>query len=74
MAQQPRAPGSPSGTTTADGKQLPVPDPKFGGVIKEEALQFKRWWAPRVFIAENRTGVPSGFSTALCPDLSWRLR
>ena len=27
--------GSPSATTTIDGKQLPAPDPKFGGVIKE---------------------------------------
>ena len=30
-------PGSPSATTTIDGKQLPAPDPKFGGVIKENA-------------------------------------
>jgi hypothetical protein len=28
-------PGSPSATTTIDGKQLPPPPPKFGGVIKE---------------------------------------
>src|SRR5262245_65935308 len=41
-------PGSPSATTTLDGKQLPPPDPKFGGVIKEGALQSKYWWAPRV--------------------------
>jgi hypothetical protein len=26
-------PGSPTATTTIDGKQLPPPDPKFGGVI-----------------------------------------
>jgi hypothetical protein len=25
--------GSPSATTSIDGKQLPAPDPKFGGVI-----------------------------------------
>ena len=30
--------GSPSATTTIDGKQLPPPDPKFGGVIKEKAV------------------------------------
>ncbi len=30
-------PGSPSATTTIDGKQLPPPDPKFGGVIKDNA-------------------------------------
>jgi arylsulfatase A-like enzyme len=41
-------PGSPSATTTITGKQLPPPDPKFGGVIKEDALQSKPWWAPQV--------------------------
>ena len=41
-------PGSPSATTTLDGKQLPAPDPEFGGVIKDEALQSKAWWAPRI--------------------------
>src|SRR5713101_284463 len=41
-------PGSPGAITTIDGKQLPPPDPKFGGVIKENAAQSKPWWAPRV--------------------------
>jgi arylsulfatase len=41
-------PGSPSATTTIDGKQLPPPDPKFGGVIEERASQSKSWWPPRV--------------------------
>ena len=41
-------PGSPSATTTIDGKQLPAPDPKFEGVIKEGALQSKPWWGPRI--------------------------
>ena len=41
-------PGSPSATTTITGKQLPAPDPKFGGVIKDDALQSKAWWAPRI--------------------------
>jgi arylsulfatase len=41
-------PGSPGATTTLSGKQLPPPDPKFGGVIKNDALQSKPWWAPRV--------------------------
>ena len=40
--------GSPSATTTISGKQLPPPDPKFGGVIKEKASESKAWWAPRV--------------------------
>jgi sulfatase-like protein len=41
-------PGSPDATTTISGKQLPAPDPKFGGVIKDNALQSKAWWAPRI--------------------------
>jgi hypothetical protein len=41
-------PGSPSATTTISGKQLPAPDPKFGGVIKSDALKSKAWWAPRL--------------------------
>jgi len=41
-------PGSPGATTTIDGKQLPPPDPKFGGVIKEKASESQAWWAPRV--------------------------
>jgi arylsulfatase len=40
--------GSPAATTTIDGRQLPPTPPEFGGVIKEEALQSKPWWAPRV--------------------------
>jgi arylsulfatase len=41
-------PGSPSATSTITGKQLPPPDPKFGGVIKERASESTPWWAPRV--------------------------
>ena len=41
-------PGSPSATTTISGKQLPAPDPAFGGVIEQGALQSKAWWAPRI--------------------------
>ncbi|MEK1886327.1 MAG: arylsulfatase, partial [Phyllobacterium sp.] len=40
--------GSPSATTTIDGKQLPAPPPPFGGVIKEKASESQPWWAPRV--------------------------
>jgi arylsulfatase len=40
--------GSPDATTTINGKQLPPPDPKFGGVIKEKASESKAWWTPRV--------------------------
>ena len=49
LAQQTTGtPGSPGATTTIDGKQLPPPDPKFGGVIEEKASEAKPWWAPRV--------------------------
>jgi arylsulfatase A-like enzyme len=41
-------PGSPGATTSIDGKQLPAPNPKVGGVIKDDALQSKPWWAPRI--------------------------
>src|SRR6201997_4094811 len=41
-------PGSPEATTTITGKQLPPPDPAFGGVIKEKASESKAWWPPRV--------------------------
>ena len=41
-------PGSPSATTTIDGKQLPAPPQKFGGVIKDTAAQSKPYWPPRV--------------------------
>jgi arylsulfatase A-like enzyme len=41
-------PGSPSATTTIDGKQLPPPQPKFQGEIKNDALHSKPWWAPRI--------------------------
>ena len=41
-------PGSPSATTTIDGKQLPPPPEQFGGVIKEDAKDSKPWWPPQV--------------------------
>ncbi|MCX6922333.1 MAG: arylsulfatase, partial [Verrucomicrobia bacterium] len=65
--------GSPSATTSISGKQLPAPDPKFGGVIKDGALQSKSWWAPRVvppkqapnilliMTDDSGVGVPSTF-------------
>ncbi len=40
--------GSPTATTTIDGKQLPPPNPPFGGVIKERASESTPWWAPRI--------------------------
>jgi Sulfatase len=41
-------PGSASATTTISGKQLPPPDPKFGGVIKQKASESEAWWPPRI--------------------------
>ena len=49
--------GSPSATTAIDGKQLPAPDPNFGGVIKDEALQSQPWWAPRIVPPEGAPNV-----------------
>ena len=49
--------GSPSATTTISNKQLPPPDPKFGGVIKNDALQSKPWWAPRVVPPKSAPNV-----------------
>ncbi len=41
--------GSPSATTTIDGKQLPpMPDKKFGGKIERNVLESKPYWAPRI--------------------------
>ena len=49
--------GSPSATTTISGKQLPAPDPKFGGDIKNDALQSKAWWAPRIVPPQSAPNV-----------------
>jgi arylsulfatase A-like enzyme len=72
-------PGSPGATATIDGKQLPPPAPKFGGVIKEKASESQAWWAPRVappkgapnvlliMTDDQGFGAPSTFhSTSLC--------
>ncbi|WP_417851450.1 arylsulfatase [Thalassoglobus sp.] len=59
LAQQATPPpsGSPAATTTIDGKQLPAPDPKFGGVIKPDALNSKPWWAPRIVPPQDAPNV-----------------
>jgi arylsulfatase A-like enzyme len=49
--------GSANATTTISGKQLPAPDPKFGGVIKDGALQSKYWWAPRIVPPKDAPNV-----------------
>jgi len=49
--------GSPGATTAIDGKQLPAPDPEFGGVIKHDALSSAPWWAPRIVPPEGAPNV-----------------
>jgi len=49
-------PGAPDATTTIDGKQLPPPDPKFGGLINKTAKDSKPYWPPRVV---PPTGAPN---------------
>lgn len=50
-------PGSPSATTTIPGNQLPGPDPKFGGVIKDEAVRSKAWWPPRIMPPKSAPNI-----------------
>ncbi len=50
-------PGSPAATTTISGEQLPAPQPPFGGVIKDDALNSKPWWAPRVVPPEGAPNI-----------------
>lgn len=49
--------GSPGATSTISEKQLPPPDPKFGGVIKEKASESKAWWKPRVLPPKGAPNV-----------------
>jgi len=49
--------GSPSGTITLDGSQLPAPPLPFGGVIKDDALQSTPWWPPRVVPPKDAPNV-----------------
>src|SRR5262245_9529636 len=41
-------PGTPNATTTIDGKYLPPPPSKFGGVINLEASKSRPYWPPQV--------------------------
>jgi len=50
-------PGSPGATTTISGKQLPAPDPKFGGKIGRAAPQSKPWWPPRIVTPKGAPNV-----------------
>jgi arylsulfatase A-like enzyme len=41
-------PGSPSATTTIEGKHLPATAPAFGGTINLSARDSKPYWAPKI--------------------------
>jgi arylsulfatase len=59
VAAQTKAPsvGSAAATAPISGRQLPPPDTPFGGVIKEDALKSKAWWAPRVVPPQGAPNV-----------------
>jgi len=49
MAQQPNGvPGTPSATTTIDGRYIPAPPPPFGGKIGLGAKDSTPYWPPNV--------------------------
>src|SRR5215813_7819653 len=49
LAQQTTGtPGSPSATTTIDGRYLPTPPAPFGGTINLDAKDSKPYWPPTV--------------------------
>ena len=56
-AQQKPPPGSPAATRSIDGKQLPPPPSKFGGVIKETAKDSKPYWPPSVVPPEGAPNI-----------------
>jgi arylsulfatase A-like enzyme len=55
--ETPATPGSPSATVTIDGKQLPPPPMKFGGVINEDAQNSKAYWPARVVPPQGAPNV-----------------
>jgi arylsulfatase A-like enzyme len=55
--ETPATPGSPSATVTIDGKQLPPPPMKFGGVINEDAKNSKAYWPARVVPPQGAPNV-----------------
>ena len=52
-------PGSPSATTTIDGKQLPPPPMPFGGVIKESVTDSTALVAATRRAAKGRAQYPA---------------
>ena len=72
--------GSPSGTITLDGSQMPPAPMPFGGKIEDGALQSTPWWPPRVvppadapnvlliITDDSGFGVPSTFGGVIPTD------
>lgn len=50
-------PGSPSATTTIDGRYLPNPPPAFGGVINLDATTSTPYWSPTVVPPKDAPNV-----------------
>jgi arylsulfatase A-like enzyme len=50
-------PGSPTASEFPDSKILPVPAPKFGGVIKPNAAESKAWWPPRIVAPKGAPNI-----------------
>jgi len=75
--------GEPGATTTINGNQIPAPEPKFGGVIKETLEGSKTWWPPRIvppkgapnilliMTDDQGYGVPGARSAALFRRPRW---
>ena len=51
-------PGSPSATTTIDGRQIPPPPGQFGGVINLDAPNSKSYWQPQAVPPQERPQYP----------------
>jgi arylsulfatase A-like enzyme len=57
LAQTTGVPGSPSATTTIDGKYLPPPPAPFGGTINLDAKDSKPYWPPTVVPPKSAPNV-----------------
>jgi len=53
----PAKPGSPAYTEALQSKDIPRAPPKFGGVIKDTALQSTTWWPPTIVPPKSAPNV-----------------
>ena len=53
-AQTAAAPGAASATQSIDGRYLPPPATKFGGVINLNAAESTPYWSPRIVPPQGR--------------------